>query len=118
MKGSAAIALGVLVVVCLAPAPAFAETAECRRTTSVSGVDAMVVMLGAVRHVEVGSRAATLTLALDGDRLPITVGYGELTRAAVGGGDGLPGLVPLAVVGACLGQVVRLLGQIRRSARP
>lgn len=108
--------LGMLVVACLVPPSAFAATTSYSRTTSVSGADAMVVMLSSVRHLEIGSRAATLTLELDGSRVPITVGYGELTRSALGG-DGRPGVLPFAVVAICLSEAARLVGRIRRVSR-
>lgn len=111
----------VLVIgVCLPGAAFAAGSGEAhlvsRSVTTVSGVQLAEQMIRDLDRVELGSDSATVWLDVDGQKQAIDLEYGDaLSSAGVDGGSA--DLVPLAILSAFVGGLLRLVRVLTRLGR-
>lgn len=116
----AALTVAVLGVVLFAPCTAWAldqggQELVGRSVTTVTGAEMAEDLVDRVSGVEVGSQATTVTLEVEGEDQAVSIGYSDLLGKA--GVDGGSNLVPLAILGAGVGGLLKFLSILIRLGR-
>lgn len=125
-EGGVTVARRVLILVAVIalvltafPAVAGAESIEYHSATRrVTGPDAVAEAIKMLRSVELGARATTVTLEVDGAAHDVRLDYGALEQEVTGREE--PTFIPLAMLAMVVGVVsrgLRMFARIRSVAR-